>query len=100
MERSSGIKCGPSCGGRSALVPLTLAGGVAGGTLRGAAGIVMTVGTLRDGAVHAGLCHGAATEWVVPWRMVMSCWSTALWLLVSRASRELTDGLCNAIAMS
>jgi len=50
------------------LVLSALAGGVAGGTLRGVAGIVTMVGTLRDDAVGARPCSANAVEWVVLWR--------------------------------
>jgi len=54
--------------GRLALVLSALAGGVAGGTLRGVAGIVTMVGALRDDAVGARACSANAVEWVVLWR--------------------------------
>jgi len=67
-------------------------------TLRGAAGIVAAAGlgcTLRDGAVV-----GVTAELVVPWRIIINCWSALLWLSVSGAKGELADGLHSTMVMS
>jgi len=62
MEESSGITCGPCGGDRLAKLSLALVGRVAGGTLRGVAGMGMPVGTLRDAAGDAGTYGGSVGE--------------------------------------
>jgi len=108
---SSGIKLGLAGIG---LYPWLTAmfGGVAGitlrgtaapcarGTLRGMAGAGMMRGTLRADTIGARTGDGTMFM-VVPWRMIISCWSAAPWLSVScEASGELVDGFCRAVVMS
>ena len=64
-----------------AMVTFSCAAGIDGRvrTLRDGAGTLrdgtVDVGTLRDGTVAAGDCTVCGL--MVPWRMVMSCWSAA-----------------------
>jgi len=81
MVSSSGIMCGIHSD--SGLVPglVTVSGGAVVVTLRSASGIVVMAGlggTLRDGAVVGKNARGGTSNLVVPWRIIINCWSALL----------------------